>query len=182
MDKVNSKFSLRQQQGFSLLEVMIALTVFAVFSTMYVTSQSSNLADSIQIREESLLRNLCLDKINQVINDPPELRDALTISKEEKTFDDFPDYKFTLEWKKLKVPGTPPGGGKADGEEAEATNEDGSASNSAIKALIAKNIKDNLENLLWQLQVTVTNKKTGFFYTLSSWIMNKNATVKIEGI
>ena len=178
------KMILRNAKGFTLLEVMIALTIFAVFAVMFVAGQGGNLADSMQMREESLLRILCLNKINEVLNDPPEFNDQLIISKEQKSFEDYPDYEYVLEFKKLKIPDLTKITGKDEGSsEAESEDEDGAAkSATATNATILKSIKDNLENMVWQIRVTVKNKKTGFFYVLSAWPYNKNAKVKFDGI
>ncbi len=175
-------------KGFTLLEVMIALTIFAVFAAMFVVGQSGNLADSVQMREESLLRILCLNKINEILNDPPEFNDQLVISKEKKTFEDYPNYEYTLEYKKLKIPDLSQIAGKsgAGGGEGASGEEDGGEDNAqsstSANATIFKNIKDNLESMVWQVRVTVTNKKTGFFYVLAAWPNNKNAKVKFDGI
>ena len=68
-----------KQDGFSLLEVMIAMTVFSVFVAVYVTSQGYNISDSTLMREELMLQTLCENKINEIIISPPELRDSLTL-------------------------------------------------------------------------------------------------------
>ncbi len=178
--KFSSRWA-RNNKGFTLLEVMIALTIFAVFAVMFVAGQGGNLADSMQMREESLLRILCVNKINEILNSPPEFTDQLTLSKEKKTFDDYPDYEYTLEFKKLKIPDLSKLAGQPSEEEAD-DNEETAQTSSSINSSILKNIKENLQNMVWQVRVTVTNKKTGFFYNLSAWPYNKNAKVKFEGI
>lgn len=180
IEKVSSN-----QAGFTLLEVMIALTIFAVFAVMFVAGQSGNLTDSIQMREESTLRNLCVNKINEILNDLPELTDQLTVGKETKTFDDYPDFEYTIVYKKLKFPDLTKMMAQGDSEEQEPQegNEgDGESKAGNANATLLKTIKDNMEKLVWQVSVTVKNKKTNFFYELSAWPYNKNAKVKFEGI
>jgi|GEM_PF-437470 len=188
----NSSRNATSEGGFTLLEVMIALTVFAVFSVMFVAGQSGNLADSMQMREETVLRNLCVNKINEILNNPPELNDQLTVSKENKTFDDYPDYDYTIEYKKLKIPDLSKlagGQGNQDSEQSPEEGGDGGdngdgaqASRSSVNAMVMKSVKENMEQLVWQVKVTTKNKKTGFPYELSSWIYNRNARVRFEGL
>lgn len=158
------------QSGFSLLEVLIATTIFAVFASAYVVTQGSNVTEGNQMREEMKLRELCEQKINEIISNPPELRDQLTISKEQKTFEKDSNYEYTLQWFKLEFPDVSQMGG--EGDEGE----------SAVNAMVAKKVKDNMEKLLWQLKVTVTNKETKFNYTLSTWLHNTKAEVRLDGI
>ncbi|HAZ12412.1 MAG: hypothetical protein A2X86_15855 [Bdellovibrionales bacterium GWA2_49_15] len=179
--KIGPRHRFKNDKGFTLLEVMIALTIFAVFAVMFVAGQGGNLADSLQMREESLLRILCVNKINEILNSPPEFTEQLTLSKETKTFEDYSDYSYTLEYKKLKIPDLAKLAAKPGDEEAE-NSEEGAQTSSSMNNTILKNIKENLQNMVWQVQVTVTNKKTGFFYTLSAWPYNKAAKVKFDGI
>jgi prepilin-type N-terminal cleavage/methylation domain-containing protein len=158
------------QDGFSLIEVLIATTIFAVFIAMYVTSEGYNLTDSIQMREELVLKNLCTQKINEIISNPPELRDSLTVSKETKTFEEFPNYSYTLEWKKMEVP-----------DMSALYEEGGEGQQNQFAQMIAKVVKDNMEKMIWQLKVTVKNKETEFFYTLSGWVYNTKADVTLGG-
>ncbi|MBI2521176.1 MAG: prepilin-type N-terminal cleavage/methylation domain-containing protein [Bdellovibrio sp.] len=171
---------IHNSKGFTLLEVMIALTIFAVFAVMFVAGQSGNLADSLQMREESLLRILCVNKINEILNSPPEFNEQLTLSKEKKTFEDYPEYEYTLEYKKLKIPDLSKLAGKQSDEETDTTDESEQTS-ASLNTTVLKNIKENLQNMVWQVRVTVTNKKTGFFYSLAAWPPNKNAKVKFDG-
>lgn len=158
-----------QDSGFSLIEVLIATTIFAVFISMYVASEGYNLSDSIQMREELILKNLCTQKINELIASPPELRDSLTISKETKNFEDFPSYSYTIEWQKLEIP------------DMSVLYEDGEGEQNQFAKTIAKVVKDNMEKMVWQLKVTVKNKENDFFYSLSSWIYNTKAEVSLGG-
>lgn len=155
--------------GFSLIEVLIATTIFAVFISMYVASEGYNLTDSTQMREELILKNLCTQKINELIASPPELRDSLTVSKETKNFEDFPNYSYTIEWHKLEIP------------DMSALYEEGEEQQNQFAKTIAKVVKDNMEKMVWQLKVTVKNKETDFFYSLSSWIYNTKAEVSLGG-
>ena len=75
-------------RGFTLLEVMIAMMIFAFFITVFVATQGENLNDSMRMRQELIMQQLCESKINEIIIDPPEFREALTLTKEQKTFEE----------------------------------------------------------------------------------------------
>jgi len=163
--------------GFSLLEVLIAVTIFLTFTTAFYVTRGQNKADSIMMREEITLQNLAESKINEIIDHPPELRDALTIGPENdyKAFDDYPDYEYAVKWKKIVIPDL----AKIKGEEEETGGNDQSSS---AMAIISKNIKENMEKLIWQVRVTIRNKETDFKYDLSTWVFNHKAKVVITNV
>ena len=68
---------INDKKGFTLMEVMIAISIFAVFATVFVTGQGYNLLDSSKLKDEMLMKDLCENKINEIITNPPELRDSL---------------------------------------------------------------------------------------------------------
>ena len=39
--------------------------------------------------------------------------------------------------------------------------------------------KENMEKILWQVEVTVKNKNSGETFKLNAWLYNHNADVKI---
>jgi len=165
--------------GFTLLEMMLALTVFSVFLTAFLTSQGGNLTDSINMEEETILHNLCLNKINELIIDHPKLTESLTLSKETKSFEEkgFENYQYTIEYKKLEIPVEAMMGG-GDDENADAPEQN--AANKLFQDKIMKQFKENMERLIWQLVVTVENKETGFSYSLSTWLDNPEAPIKVS--
>lgn len=171
MDKI------KNNKGFTLVEIMIAMTIFAVFISAYVVSQGGNLMDSTMLREEILLKQLCEQKINEILLHPPEFKDNLTLSKEIKTFEKYPEYEYILEWKKLKIPDL----GKMQGaDQKEDQLEESKAAASGIQKTLMSKLKENMEKLIWQFEVTIKNKETGFIYSASSWIMNEKHEVKID--
>ena len=42
-------------------------------------------------------------------------------------------------------------------------------------------IKDNLQEMIWQVEVQVVNKETKATYSLSTWLQNTEAQVKDLG-
>ncbi len=170
MDKIGNK-------GFSLMEVMIAMTMFSVFISAYLISQGGNIASSTLMSEEILLKNLAIEKINETILDPPVFTESLDGKKDTKTFDAPNDgYSYEVYFKKLEVPDFEEVlmGGKSD------DIKDNNQQVDAIKKLVFTQLKENIEKIIWQVQVTITNKETGFNFTLSTWIMNPDQPVELK--
>lgn len=164
---------LSNQKGFTLMEVMIALVIFAVFATAFVTGQGYNLLDSSKLKEELLMKDFAENKINDIIVNPPELRDALTLSKETKDVEANTDYQVTVEYKKLFVPDMNKitGSDTPEGEEESAQ--------AKMEKRIFKVFKENMEKMIWQVEVTVKNKTNDSTFRLSTWLYNQNADVQI---
>ena len=175
--QVAPKFLKGNQSGFTLMEVMIAISIFAVFATVFVTGMGYNLMDSSKLKENIMLKDLCENKINELITNPPTLTDSLTLTKETKDIEGNSAYQSIVEFKKFKVPDI----SKITGD----TSEDGASQSEeeSQEAQMQKRIfsvyKENMEKMIWQVEVTVKNKLTGESFTLSSWIYNQGADVKI---
>jgi prepilin-type N-terminal cleavage/methylation domain-containing protein len=175
--KVKTPFALSNQSGFTLLEVMIAVAIFTTFATVFVTGFGYSLVDSGKLKEDILIKDLCENKINDLITNPPTFSDALTLSKETKDIENFPDYQTTVEYKKFATP---------DMSKITGTSEEAATDEANQKAAMEKRIftvfKENMEKMIWQVEVTVKNKFTGETFKLDAWLFNHNADVKIGTI
>lgn len=167
------------QSGFTLIEVMIAIAIFAVFATTFVTGTGYNLLDSGKLKEDILLKDFCENKINDIITNPPELRDTLTLAKEIKDVEGNTNYQTIVEYKKFFVPdmnkitgSNPEGEGELDQSEEESQQ-------AQMEKRIFNVFKENMEKMIWQVEVTAKNKLTGEQFKLATWLMNPNADVKI---
>jgi prepilin-type N-terminal cleavage/methylation domain-containing protein len=160
------------QSGFTLLEVMIAIAIFTVFATVFVTGQGYNLIDSGKLRNELVLKDICENKMNDIISNPPELRDSLTLTNETKDVENNPNYQYTIEYKKFKVP---------DMNKLKNSAEDDAQNNpqDAMEKRVFEIFKENMEKLIWQVEVTAKDKTTQDTFKLSTWLYNQNADVKI---
>jgi prepilin-type N-terminal cleavage/methylation domain-containing protein len=178
----------QKNQGFSLLEVMIALTMFAVFISAFLVSQGYNISDSAISEEQLKLHMLCEQKVNEIMINPPKFTNAMIDLKETKTFEEkeYANYSWTIEWKKLKVPDF----GKifaanakegAAGEDNKYYNEDNNAQrNQSLETMVFDKLKENIERVIWQLRLTVTNKETNYSYTLSRWVTNHDEPIQLN--
>ena len=182
---------MNQQKGFSLLEVMIAITLFAYFVTAYLTSQGYNIEDSQLSEEQLTLQQLAEKKINELILDPPKFSNVTEDLKETKTFEEseFKDYEYTLEIKKITLPDFAQLFSQKEGatKEAEESYEgnyfnEGSKNqrNHELEKLVFNELKKNVEKILWQARVTITNKETKYKFSLSTFITNHNEKVQLN--
>lgn len=188
MDK-SLKF--HNQQGFSLIEVLIAITLFAFFVTAFLTAQGFNVSDSQLSEEQLMLQQLCERKINELYLDPPKFQNITDALKETKTFEekDLAGFEYTLEIKKLTIPDFAQlfgqkGGVSEEGKESyegDYLNE-GNANqrNSNLEKMVFEELKKNIEKIVWQARVTVTNKETKYNYTLATWLTNYNEKIQIN--
>ena len=103
MAKINLNHNSR---GFSLMEVMIALTIFSFFITAFMVGHGGNISDSTFMEEELTLRHLCDKKIQSIIINPPEFKESLTLAPESGSFeeDEYKNYEFSVEYQRLEIP------------------------------------------------------------------------------
>src|SRR5690606_35456920 len=94
------------EAGFSLMEVMIAITLFAFFITAFLTSQGYNVADSENSEQQLLLHGLAERTMNELLINPPRFTNATQNSKETKRFEEstYSNFEYELEIKKLVIP------------------------------------------------------------------------------
>lgn len=166
------------QSGMTLMEVMIALTIFAVFIAAFMTSQGGNINRSLTMREEVKLKGLAEEVISNLVIKPPPLKDSLTLSPEIKTFENDPRYEYKVEFFRFELPDLSAITGEGEGEgEEKANNNQGQA---ALAGQIYKKIEKALKEMLWQVRVTVTNKETKFSYDLTTWLYHHEAKIEIS--
>ncbi len=177
--------------GFSLLEVMIAITLFAFFVTAYLTGQGYNVEDSRLSEEQLILQQLAERKINELVLDPPKFTNADANLKETKTFEEkeFSGYEYTLELRRLTVPDfaqlfAQKGGASEEAKESydgDYFNENTAGQrNSSVEKMVFEELRKNIERILWQARVTVTNKETKYNFTLSTFLTNYNERVQLN--
>lgn len=179
------------QSGFSLLEVMIAITLFAIFVTAYLTSQGFNVEDSRLSEEQLILQQLAERKINELVLDPPKFSNATANLKETKTFEEseFKNYEYTLEIKRLTIPDFAQLFAQKNGttEDAQESYEgdyfnEGTKNqrNSNVEKMVFEELRKNIEKIVWQARVTITNKETKYNFTLSTFLTNYNEKVQLN--
>lgn len=158
--------------GFSLLEVLLALGIFATFITAFFVGQGGNLNDSLQLKREAIMQRLCAMVVNELVVAPPRFDPSLTLSPEEKRFPaPYDDYEYTIVYRRFQLPDL---NVLSQGEEGQS-----SASMSRDQVSIMKKLQANIEEMIWQVEVTVTQRDSGAQYDLSTWLFNEKAQVRV---
>lgn len=154
---------------------MIALFLFAVFIAVFATSNGFNISNSELMKEEILLRQLASNKMSEIIENPPkEFSKSLTLGPgDTKTIEGFENYTSTVVYKELLLPDYK----KMMGISEEDANENKS---NQFEEKIYEKVRDNLEEIIWQVEVTVKNKVTEYSYSLSTWLYNHKAKVDVQ--
>ncbi|MEX0798760.1 MAG: prepilin-type N-terminal cleavage/methylation domain-containing protein [Bacteriovoracaceae bacterium] len=173
MVKTIKKF--QKDAGFTLVEVMIAMTIFALFITAFLMSQGANINSSINMEEDLLMQSLAERKMNEILLDKPVFTNATENEIITKNFEEeeFKKYKYSIEYKKLVFPNFQQLTGNLE-EEQNRYEED---QTQAIKKMVFDKLKKNLEQMLWQARVTITNPETNYQYSLSTWLTNDDAKI-----
>ena len=162
----------KNNSGFALIEVMIALFLFAVFMAVFATTQGYNVSDSFNMKEELTMSELAKNELNKIILEPPKtFGPALFLGPgDTKPIEGTDKYNRTIIYKEFFIP---------DYNKIQGIGADKPVS--GYEAKIYQEVKTNLEKMLYQVEVTVTNKSTGFKYTLTTFIHNPQATVQLMG-
>ncbi len=164
----------------TLIEVAIATTLFSIFALAFVSGQGSNVLDSVRMKQELYLKDLAELKLNEIILDPPKFEESLTeTGKEEKPLEDFPGYKYVLEFKKLTLPDFAKLMGK--GEEGEDNAGDEDPQLSQIQDKISATVIENMEKMVWQVSLTVIHEESQNSFEVNSWLHNHKAQVALSG-
>jgi hypothetical protein len=112
--------------------------------------------------------------------------------KETKTFEDkdLSNFEYTLEVKKLTIPDFgqifgQKGNVSEEGQGAYSgnymnQNSSGSNRNAALEKMVFDELKKNIEKIVWQAKVTVTNKETKYSYSLATWLTNYNERIQLN--
>lgn len=182
---------LKNESGFSLLEVMIAITLFAFFISAFLSSQGYNVADSVNSEQQLELHTLAEKTMNELLINPPKFTNAQKNSIETKKFPEteYSQFEYDLEIRKLEIPDFGQlFAQKGQGGEEGGSGNDSSYYNNANKAnrnsstekVIFEQLKKNIERMLWQVRITVRNKETRMSYSLSSYMTDYNQKVQLN--
>ena len=158
--------------GFSLLEVLISTAIFAIVLTSYVIGQGQNLEDSAMLEKNILLKRLAEQVINDIYLNPPKFSPSLTLAPVTKKFEDeYSQYQYTVEYKKIEIPNF---------AKLMAPQKDEQKQANPLENLVYKNIKDNIEKMLWQVSITVKNLDSEHTYHISTWIKDRRALMRVS--
>jgi len=162
-------------KAFTLIEVMIAMAIFAVFATAFITSMGYSITSSGTMKLEAQLKNICQYKINEIIEEPPEFKESLTLKKETGNFkeEEFEGFKFEIEYKQFLIP---------DLAKIKGSSEEEDPNSSQLEGKLFQTIKDNMEKMLWQVEVNIIHIDSGRNFSLSTWLYDSTVDVQIQAI
>ena len=158
--------------GFTLLEVLIALTIFAAFMASFVISQGYSLNFSSRMKEDLKLKELCQKKLNEIILAPPSYTESLTLSNEISTFEEESGYEFEIEYRRLTIPDPARLAGEEEGE----------AGGNDLKRRITTKVINLMKELIWQVVVTIRNKESKRSFNASTWLLNSKAKIDVSAL
>jgi len=164
--------------GFSLMEVLIAISMFAFFFVVFSTSILSNKRDSQNMHLELQMLELTEKKMEEIILAPPTFSEALTLAVEKKKFEgnENADFEYTVEWKRLELPNFLEMMEMQQKENDAQSGAQPSTINPQVKTVLEK-IQKSFNESLWQLRITVIHLPTQTNYSLTNWM--QDATKKV---
>jgi hypothetical protein len=166
---------IQNNDGLTILEVMMATVLFAVFIVAFTTGQGNNVMTSIRMREDLRLKDLAQLQYNRTLLEPPDFKTPIVDEKKEtKAFEDYPNYEYTFSYKPVLIPDVDKIMGAPEGE-----NQSGEKQ---ARARIMKEFKSNMEKLIWQIKIEVKNKISGNTFEISGWTYFPEANVQFKGI
>lgn len=168
--------------GFTLVEVTIALVLLSIFAIAFLYGQSGNYNDSIRMRELLTLHRLTDSKIQEAIINLPQFSGATETDIKEGKFDgDYEDYSFQIHYQKFTIPNfeqiMKAQTENKEGEEENQSQEETATANNSYISVIYKKLQENLEKMIWQVEVIVTNNLTKETYRLSRWVRDPKAKI-----
>lgn len=172
---------MKNQDGMTLIEIAIALLLFALFVTAYMSSQGNNVDASMSFKGELLLKDIAEMKINEELINPSEsfrptggkIKIDPPKDSDFKEIEEYPGYKVAVQYFKVTIPEL----SKITGQEDQENNPD---QNQAIQKRIFDNFKKNMERLIWQIVVTVKHEESGQTYDLSTWYYNEGGQLEFD--
>lgn len=166
--EMNSK-----QSGFSLLEVLIALALFAGMATAFITTQTNNISSSIRTLDDAKLLSLAELKMNETLIGKREFTNATKNDVDSGEFDieGYEGFKYEVKITPIEFPSFDQLMGK------DSSDSTSSEQNDPLQKMIFEKLKTNIEEIIWQVNVKVTDTVSGGTYELNSWITKSNAKI-----
>lgn len=162
-----------KDHGMTLIEVLIALAIFAAVSVALVATVTDLIDSSNNFRNDVKLHSLAELKMNEVLIGNREFSEATNNSEDSGQFEveGFEDYKYKVQIRRMELPNLAEIMGQT-GEQEDRTP----SRQLDIQNRIFGILKKNLEEMIWQVRVEVTAPNNQI-YELTSWIEKSNAQI-----
>ncbi len=163
-------FGLKNHKGLSLIEIMMALTIFTTFAVFFIGTQQFQVKRAITARNKIDLMYLCDLQLKRTLLDPKKISSlSMTDSSPDSTTGVFPapyqDYSYTIEYFKFFFPPV---------DQLQSFNIEGMEGMNLqmdnASSRILKNTKELMEKNMVQLRVSVVDNKTQEKVSLQTWI------------
>lgn len=171
------------QDGYLIIESLMALLLGATIALTFIFTSTSNLTKSDRLRKELLMKSICEEQMNLLIENPPRFDERLTLTAEETNFEYKEEngsdkyektYKIKTTYKRLEIPGLDQIQGKDEQNEDE---------NAQTNQKIMENVKNNIKEMIWQVRIEVIDPdEPDNIFSLSSYLYNDKAMVKIDAL
>ncbi len=164
------------QGGFSLFEVLVAISIFAVFFIVFANSFFHNQRASTELNQELAMSSLAEKVIRETLVAMPALSESLHKSNKKETFEaPNQDYTYTVEWSRLEFPNF--------GELMNAANpEEEASANQSIMNQVFKQVQEATKDVVWQMRLTIIHTASGREYPVSFWVKNPNKEITLSGV
>ena len=163
------------EKGMSLLEVIMAVAIIAIFGVALLTGIGGNVFRSGEMRAELKIVELLELKMNELVLDPPEFKETLLEEfSDEKDFEDFPGYTYSVRMHPFMLADYLSALGQ--GPESE-DFEDGGELYRRVFNLVSKNV----QKMVWQVEVTVTHTESERSQSVSTLLNNRDTGIEWEG-
>lgn len=167
------KFS---ESGFSLFEVLIAISAFAIFFIVFANSFFQNQRASTELNEELLMSSLAEKKVREILLNLPAFSESLHNSKKKENFEaPDQDFSYIIEWSRLDFPNF------VDLMNANNPEEKNSGTQPIVNQVF-KQVQEATKDIIWQMRLTVVHNSSGRIYPVSSWIKNPSKDIAISGV
>lgn len=162
-------------KGMSLLEIMLALTLFAIFAVFFIGTQQFQVKRAMNARNKIDLLYLCDLKFKETLFNPKNISSMVLVDTTpdttEGTFEEpYQEYTYKIAYYKFFFPPIEELQGMPNGESGAPLEID------TVSAKILKTTKELLEKNMVQLKVSVIHEKTKRTTSLETWL-----SVPIDG-
>ena len=162
-------------RGMSLVEVMIAMAITAIFGVVLLSGIGGNVFRSEEMRAELRVVELVEMKVHELVLDPPAFQETLlTEFTDEKKFDDFPGHTYSISVRPFMLADYLAALGQGpDSEEYEEQGE--------LYKRVFNLVTKNVQKMIWQVEVTVTHTESQRSHSVSTLLYDRDATIEWEG-
>ncbi len=159
----------------TLVEVLVAMTLFAVVSVSIVHVVSNGVNSSVLMRDTMELHHLARLKMEEILVQQNKFNAGTENDVKTGNFEleNYKDYKYKIQFKKIEFPEL----SQIMGQEESEQEDSGQAS---LKKMIFGKIKKNIEQMIWQVHIEVTDPTGEQNYELDAWVTNPEAKLDTQ--